>query len=477
MSLHPPREGSRDTSEGIIISKYPDICRSPKAPVPYTIVAYQSDDANTASSVFMTGQRAHKQNSVVTRCTGDEPGVGLGVKSNTVSSVCHRKGHSRNVRIEGQWATRHGDEWWMNNRNTVGKLVWPKHNLSYDPTPPIRYSASAGNGSAEAQQPVQLAFADTGVMSDATPVGVTGNNSSGTRLAFLDTSKTGTSNPTTQTGTNTTPTRRVPPPPPRGSQWWKVLGWTRKLNPYLKALELFFHQNPGYFADMPVFTDAERGIIREAQEAIDNGSDPQEVRRWAREQIEAERQRVEEETHAAPIPNTRTEGNVSVKGRRRRRRNCRLRKYSEGCADAAPYSTPHHVVPDRAFREPGSEKLYNPGLSHGDGYTICVDGGTPIFTGPTANEHGMIHALYDAQERQLGRAGNPMGTALLSDLEEAGVKAAAKITRCDAKAMLKQLQDYHRSQGLRGNMRFRATKRPPWPSPSQIGNGTGTNGL
>ena len=228
-----------------------------ESPVPYTIVAYQSDGANTASSVFMTGQRAHKQNSVVTRCTGDEP-VGLGVKSNTVSSVCHRKGHSKNVRIEGQWATRHGNEWWMNNRNTVEKLVWPKHNLSYDPTPPIQHSASPGNGSAG--------------------------------------------------------------------------------------------QNPGYFADMLVFTDAERGIIREAQEAIDNGSDPQEVRRWAREQIEAERQRVEEETHAAPIPNTRTEGNVSVKGRRRCRRNCGLRKYQEGCADALPYTTPHHVVPDRAFR-------------------------------------------------------------------------------------------------------------------------------
>ncbi|TDK28913.1 DUF4150 domain-containing protein, partial [Rhizobium deserti] len=93
MSLHPPREGSRATGEGIIISKYPDVCRSPTAPVPYTIVAYQSDDANTASSVFMTGQRAHKQNSIVTRCTGDEPGTGLGVKSNTVSSICHRKEH------------------------------------------------------------------------------------------------------------------------------------------------------------------------------------------------------------------------------------------------------------------------------------------------------------------------------------------------------------------------------------------------
>jgi hypothetical protein len=221
-----------------------------------------------------------------------------------------------------------------------------------------------------------------------------------------------------------------------------------------------------------------RQIVREAQQAIDNGSDPQEVRRWAQQQIAAERQRVEEEENAPPVPNTRTDGNVSIEeNQRRRRRNCRLRKYSEGCADALPYSTPHHVVPDRAFREPGSEKLYDPGLTHGDGYTICVDGGTPRFSGPNANEHGMIHAFYDARERQLGKAGNPPGTAKLEDLEAAGVQAAAQVTGCNPVTMLQQLQTYHRSKGLPGSMRFRATKRPPWPSSSQIGNGTGTNGF
>ncbi|MCF1450913.1 DUF4150 domain-containing protein, partial [Agrobacterium vitis] len=85
----------------------------------------------------MTGQRAHKQNSVVTKCFGDEPGVGLGVKSNTVGSVCHRKTHSRNVRIEGQWATRDTDEWYMNNKNTVGKLVWYTGSKDFKPTPPL----------------------------------------------------------------------------------------------------------------------------------------------------------------------------------------------------------------------------------------------------------------------------------------------------------------------------------------------------
>ncbi|WAJ27163.1 DUF4150 domain-containing protein [Antarcticirhabdus aurantiaca] len=173
MSLPPPREGSRDTREGLIISKFPDVCRSPQCPVPYTIVAYQSDDANTAASVRMTGQRAHKQNSIVTRCTGDEPGTGLGVKSNTVSSVCHRKEHSSTVRIEGQWATRHGDAWYMNNRNTIGKLNWYTGNKNFDPTPPLVAAAEMSAGS-------KVVMSD--VSSSSPPL------RPGTQLAFVDTS-------------------------------------------------------------------------------------------------------------------------------------------------------------------------------------------------------------------------------------------------------------------------------------------------
>lgn len=322
MSLHPPREASRATSEGIIISKYPDVCRSPTAPVPYTIVAYQNNDANTASSVFMTGQRAHKQNSIVTKCMGDEPGVGLGVKSGTVSSICHRKEHSKTVRVEGQWATRDTDEWWMNNRNTIGKLVWPKHNLSFSPTPPIAAGGGVGSTTPTAP-PLQLAFANTGITSDAPPIGASsgigsGANSlkEGTRLAFLDTSKTGTGTTSSPPSGTTQQPQRTPPPAPK-FRWWRFAKWGRRLNPYMSALELFFHQNPGYFADMPTITEEERDIVREAQRAIDRGSDPQEVRRWARQQIEAERQRVEqeEEEHTPPVPNTRTSDNTSVKRR------------------------------------------------------------------------------------------------------------------------------------------------------------------
>ncbi|WP_128293453.1 DUF4150 domain-containing protein [Afifella aestuarii] len=168
---YPPRRGSRDTSEGLVISKYPDVCRSPVAPVPYTIVAFQSDDANTATSVRFTGQRAHKQDSIITCCTGDEPGTGLGVKSNTVTSVCHRKEHSRTVRVEGQWATRDGDEWWMNNKNTIGCLVWPHPDYPDDPTPPLKEQPDEEEKSSQHAESSDGETAQGVVMSDAAPFG------------------------------------------------------------------------------------------------------------------------------------------------------------------------------------------------------------------------------------------------------------------------------------------------------------------
>jgi Domain of unknown function (DUF4150) len=343
MSL--PREGSRDTSEGIIISKYPDVCKSPVCPVPYTIVAFQSDDANTAASVRMTGLRAHKQSSIVTQCSGDEPGVGLGVKSGTVKSVCHRKEHSSTVRIEGEWATRHGDEWWMNNRNTIGKLVYPGSTESFKPTPPLQY-----------------AYLDTGTMNDASP----------------------------ETATKPDKPAPKPEPPKPGSQYWKrikslagrmkkggqigvLLGlgaeardsWNRYMDLVQKGPPLTDFQ--GNLVDSETI---KRDIMR--QLGVKNDAELQELLKRSQE--------VEDETDTPP-GNGETPGRVKVTGRDKRR-NCRLRPYKEGCADALPYSTPHHVVADRVFRRPGSDALYPGGIPHADGLTLCVDGGTPVFSRP-----------------------------------------------------------------------------------------------
>ena len=140
------REGSRDTGDGIIVSVTPDVCKTPVGssvvPIPYSITAIQGDDANTVASVRMTGRRAHNMASLVTQCSGDEPGTALGVKSGTVGSVCHPKSHSNNVRIRGEWAIRHDDQWWMNNRNTIGKLVWVRTAEQFETTPAIKLAQS-----------------------------------------------------------------------------------------------------------------------------------------------------------------------------------------------------------------------------------------------------------------------------------------------------------------------------------------------
>lgn len=513
MSISPPREGSRATSEGIIVSKYPDVCRSPEVPIPYTIVARQCDDANTASSVFMTGQRAHKQNSIVTKCEGDEPGTGLGVKSNTVSSICHRKEHSQTVRIEGQWATRHDDEWYMNNRNTIGKLVWPKHNQVFDPTPPIKEFGGAAivpSNTADAVRsaPGAAALMRTGaVMSDTPPFAF----QPGQQYAFRDTTGTFPRTnpsvtkppaelpaPSNSPGGSAPQSPKVPPP----NRWWSLVlelelikyafqrlatmpqrleeahqkdlqaqGRTpqaieNNLETQFKSTD-FGHWYPGSFKDYAAEVSADPNAEQRLQ------------MQWMVEEAKKRNKQPLEELTRPPEPAGRTPNNVSTKGKGRRRRNCTLRKYSQGCADAAPYSTPHHIVADRAFRAPGKEgALYKGGIPHEDGYCICVDGGTPVFKGPNANEHGLIHGIYNPAEALLGSQGNPKGTARLDQLEMTGVVAASAVTGCDPADLLKQLRDYHRNvRKLPGSTLFRADPTGRINvDPNSVGQGSGKSG-
>lgn len=142
-----PREGSRDISNGIIVSVTPDVCKTPVGsslvPVPYSITAVQADDANTAATVRMTRRRSHNMASLVTKCVGDAPGTGTGIVSGTVGSVCRPKTHSGTVNIEGRPAIRHSDEWYMNNRNTVGKLTYIETRETFDVTPAIILSQNS----------------------------------------------------------------------------------------------------------------------------------------------------------------------------------------------------------------------------------------------------------------------------------------------------------------------------------------------
>lgn len=132
-----PKEGSRDTKRGLIVSLYPDYCRVPGGICPFIVHAFQGEDANTAPTVRLTGERAHTSGSFIIRCHGDEGGTGLGIRSGTQMGRCEPRTWSGTVRIEGKPAVRHSDEWYMNNRNTIGRLNWTEDTGFYDPTPPF----------------------------------------------------------------------------------------------------------------------------------------------------------------------------------------------------------------------------------------------------------------------------------------------------------------------------------------------------
>ena len=171
-------EGSRDTDEGIVVSTEPDICLTPSGgtmvPVGYNICAKQADDARTTPTVKLTSLRSHNMASLITTCHGDEAGTGGGVKSGTHNGICEPKGHSATVYSEGQQMIRHTDEWWMNNKNTVGKL---------------NYVKDAGDHARWFEAKAQVAEADTGVKSDASPQAAASQPVSETRSTWqkLDT--------------------------------------------------------------------------------------------------------------------------------------------------------------------------------------------------------------------------------------------------------------------------------------------------
>ncbi|WP_083846205.1 PAAR-like domain-containing protein [Sinorhizobium sojae] len=102
----------RRTSAGRRKSRFP-ICLGAK---PRTIKNY-------SPNVRSNGKVIKRQDSKFSCCYGDEPGVGLGCKSNTVGDVVEPVTSSGIVRANGIWVQRHGDRCTLNNGNTVGEYV------------------------------------------------------------------------------------------------------------------------------------------------------------------------------------------------------------------------------------------------------------------------------------------------------------------------------------------------------------------
>ncbi len=173
---------------------------------------------------------------------------------------------------------------------------------------------------------------------------------------------------------------------------------------------------------------------------------------------------------------------------------CTLKPYRKGCP---PPQTPHHVVPDHCFKQPGNAGGYYPGtegVKHADGLCICVGGATKS-TGKDGSsirrvkgkfvdfyrklaDHGKIHVFTDAGEHALGKVGTPKGTTSLGAMEKLGARVAGKVTGCDPADLEKQLRDYHQSKGLGPDTKVRADPfgKAKNLDPSQMGTGKGSGG-
>ena len=107
-------------SDGWVRSTLPDVCKAPTVPVPFVNVAFAKDLAKGTKTVFSHGGAMNGiKGSEFSKSIGDEPGVGLGVKSGTQLHRATWLSWSPDVFMEGKPVTRLTDRMLMNNGNTI----------------------------------------------------------------------------------------------------------------------------------------------------------------------------------------------------------------------------------------------------------------------------------------------------------------------------------------------------------------------
>lgn len=119
---------ARQHGQWKVVSVKPDVCKTPRGdstpPVPYPVTANMASAVMVVPSVKLNGFPAVVLNqSSIPQTLGDSPGAAKGISSGTVGDVCEPLGHSETVFFGGKPMLRHNDEFWMNNRNTIGLIV------------------------------------------------------------------------------------------------------------------------------------------------------------------------------------------------------------------------------------------------------------------------------------------------------------------------------------------------------------------
>ncbi|HID37519.1 MAG TPA: DUF4150 domain-containing protein [Ghiorsea sp.] len=123
------REGARKIGKAEVVGMAPSVNKTPVGsstpPIPYGVTMKLSISAAVSPNVFYTKCPAFTIISNTAKVTGDEAGSATGVKSGTTSAKAEPITKSSTVRVNGNWAVRHDDLFFMNEKNTVGKLVYP----------------------------------------------------------------------------------------------------------------------------------------------------------------------------------------------------------------------------------------------------------------------------------------------------------------------------------------------------------------
>lgn len=466
-----PKEGSRDIGDGIIVSLTPDICKTPVGsstpPIPYSVFAIQGDDANTAATVRMTSNRAHNMASVVTRTQGDAPGSAGGIKSGTTGAACHPKTHSSNVNIEGKPAIRHTDEWYMNNKNTVGKLTYIDSTESFEHTPAIDLTQNQESllddsevegiaaANAEYSETVQAII---GGMERARAEGLPAgsyqvaqaqpapSSPSPTVVPGIQPSNPGTGpiQPGTPANDNKPPSNRVTRSPSTRAGGLAALalalgevGFSNLMqrdvgrlannhgivldpnDPYERAILAEYSRNRGPSELSRLYRgmdeDEAIAIVRERQAELEE----------IRSQPDPSEEDQDENTEAR---SERTPANVRVTGRGEEEEEpdpCEVKRYgSLRCPGGDDQR--HHIVPDSALRygtrsegEVGQNRIAGlPSLR--DGMAICLDGHATV----PGTGHNIAHSVTDPMIAAAGVGSAIPGTTTVSVAKEAGIAGA-----------------------------------------------------
>lgn len=476
-----PKEGSRDTGEGIIISLTPDVCLTPvgssTVPVPYSVFAYQGNDANTTATVRMTGKRAHNMGSVITQTQGDGPGTSGGVVSGTTGAACHPKGHSASVRIQGKPAIRHSDEWYMNNKNTIGKLTYIKSAETFGPTPAIELTHDqeskldhgawseieaenkqhtddytkamlAGmeqarteglpEGSYQVAQAAPQTITDAMFAPSPPPLG-----------ELAPANNPAPPNRVTRPPASITPFEPKRPPAPPNAAWKLTNGaWIliKKGNPVRIFLQTLFYGGglaPAFMDEMwhdprdPV----EQNLYDLAVESYGAGADVDEVSEWFWKELSRYRAlKAEQEQENTRTESSVTPGNLRVTEEREKEEEepdpCEIDSYSKMKKRCGPRGMEaHHIVPDYALRagpRPSSdirdtERSENlPSLA--EGMAICLT--RRVRKNEVNGEHYAAHRMTDTMILSQGLSNTALpGTTTWRDVRKAslaGILAAKK---------------------------------------------------